>query len=209
MKFGKVYLWLIIAVSIIFTVSENADAQSAEAVLKRTSAAIKAAGGLSGSFTLTSGNQKLSGTIKSSGTKFSLVTNTNSTWYDGKTLWTHNANTNETTLTTPTQEEVAEANPLYIVNVYSNNFTASFAKTQSKGSKTIVLTPKSKKLGYKSVHVTIPDNSSFPSSLVVIPSSGQKLTITISQVKTGLKLPDTTFVYPKGKYPKAEIVDLR
>lgn len=204
---GFRYLIIIIA-AMGFSVNLRA-AESAEAMLKRAATAIKSAGGLSASFTLTSGNHKLTGTMKSSGDKFSLETSSTSTWYDGKTMWTYNGNSKETTITTPTKSELAEANPLYIVNAYSTNFTAAFAKSQTKGSKTIVLTPKSKKLGYKSVHITIPDKGSFPSQVIVIPASGQRLAITISQTKTGLKFPSSAFTYPKSKYPKAEIVDLR
>lgn len=184
-------------------------AESADAVLSRVAKAVKTAEGVSASFSLSSGGQNLSGTLKSSGSRFSLVTSSTSVWYDGKTMWTYNSKTNETTVTLPTSAELAEVNPLYIVNAYSNNFTASFAKSQTKGCKTIVLTPKSKKLGYKSVHVTIPDKSSFPSQLVVIPSSGQKITVKIEKVSIGAKLPSSAFEYPKSKYPKAEIVDLR
>lgn len=184
-------------------------AESADAVLSRVAKAVKAAIGVNASFSLSSGGQNLSGTLKSSGSKFSLVTSSTSVWYDGKTMWTYNSKTNETTVTLPTPAELAEVNPLYIVNAYSNNFTAAYAKSQTKGSKTIVLTPKSKKLGYKSVHVSIPDKSSFPTQLVVIPLSGQKITVKIEKVTTGVKFPSSTFEYPKSKYPKAEIVDLR
>lgn len=201
------YILLLIA---ILGVSASAPAaETADAVLKRTAAAIKNANGLSASFVLTSGNNKLTGTLKSENSKFSLETSTTCTWYDGKTMWTYNSSSKETTVITPTQSELAEANPLYIVNAYSNNFTAAFAKSQSAGSKTIVLTPKSKKLGYKSVHLTIPDKSSYPTKVVVIPMSGQKITISISQIKTGQKFSASAFTYPKNKYPKVEIVDLR
>ncbi len=124
-------------------------------------------------------------------------------------MWTYNVKNSETTLMTPSPQEVAEANPLTLVNSYSSSFMASFAKGQTKGSKTIILTPKSKQSGYKSVHITIPDGSVYPSKLVIVPTSGQKVTVSISQVKSGQKLPDATFVYPKTKYPKVEIVDLR
>lgn len=184
-------------------------AESADAVLNRVAKAVKAAVGVNASFSLSSGSQNLSGTLKSSGSKFSLVTSSTSVWYDGKTMWTYNSKTNETTVTLPTPAELAEVNPLYIVNAYSKNFTAAYAKSQTKGSKTILLTPKSKKLGYKSVHVTIPDKSSFPSQLVVIPSSEQKITVKIEKITTGAKFPSSTFEYTKSKYPKAEIVDLR
>lgn len=184
-------------------------AETADAILKKAAQAVKTTEGLSASFTLASGNEKLTGTLKASGSKFSLETGTTSVWYDGKTMWTFNGKTNETTVSLPTKSEVAEVNPLHIVYSYSDNFTAAFAKSQTKGSKTVVLTPKSRKLGYKSVHLSIPDNSSFPSKIVVIPLSGQKITVTIGNTTTGLKLAPSTFTYPKSKYPKVEIVDLR
>ena len=187
----------------------GASAETADGMLKKAAAAINGAGGLTASFSIDYGQQKLSGTLKASGRKFALQTTSTSTWYDGKNMWTYNAKNKETTLMTPTPQEVAEANPLSIVNSYSASFTAAFAKGQTKGSKTIVLTPKSKQTGYKSVHVTIPDGSPYPSRLVVIPASGQKVTVAVSQVATGQKLAEGTFTYPKSKYPKAEIIDLR
>ncbi len=205
-KILKSILGLVVILAMTSTMTA---AETADAVLKKAAAAINGSTGLTAAFTLDYGSQKVSGTIKAAGKKFALQTSSTSTWYDGKSMWTYNAKNAETTLMTPTAQEVAEANPLSIVNTYSSNFTASFAKSQTKGSKTIVLTPKSKQSGYRSVHVTIPEGSSFPSKLVVIPSSGQKVTVSISQVKSGQKLPDATFVYPKAKYPKVEIVDLR
>lgn len=204
-KFLRYIIMGMMAMGMAFTM----DAETADGMLKKAATAINGAGGLTASFTLDYGQQKMTGTLKAAGKKFTLQTSSASTWYDGKSMWTYNPKNSETTLMTPTSQEVAEANPLSIVNSYSSSFTASFAKGQAKGSKTIVLTPKSKQSGYKSVHVTIPDGSSFPSRLVVIPSSGQKVTVGISQVKTGQKFPENTFVYPKTKYPKAEIVDLR
>ncbi|MDE5849972.1 MAG: outer-membrane lipoprotein carrier protein LolA [Muribaculaceae bacterium] len=205
----KILRYIVIAVIALGTAINAEAAETADAILKKSAKAINEAGGLTASFTLDYGTQKVTGTLKASGRKFTLQTASNSTWYDGKSMWTYNSRNNETTLMTPTAQEVGEANPLSIVNSYSSSFTAAFAKSQSKGSKTIVLTPKSKHLGYKSVHVTIPDGSSYPSRLVIIPTSGQKVTVSISQVKTGVKLDAATFTYPKSKYPKAEIVDLR
>ncbi len=173
--------------------------ETADAILKKAASGINGSSGLTASFTLDYGQQKISGTMKAAGKKFALQTPSSSTWYDGKNMWTYNAKNAETTLMTPTPQEVAEANPLSIVNTYSSNFTATFAKGQNKGSKTIVLTPKSKQTGYKSVHVTIPEGSVYPSKLVIIPSNGQKVTVSITQVKSGQKLPEATYVYTKSK----------
>ena len=202
----KYILMVVLSVGIGFSAK---GVETADGILKKAASAVNGTSGLTASFTLEYGQEKITGSLKTVGKKFALITSSTSTWYDGKNMWTYNSKNNETTLMNPTIHEVAEANPLSIVNSYSSSFTASFAKSQTKGSRTIILTPKSKQIGYKSVHVTIPDGSSFPTKLVVIPSSGPKLTVTISQVKRGQKLPESTFVYPKSKYPKAEIIDLR
>lgn len=211
-KFGimkKILRYAFATITLMFFCIGNTSAQTAETLLRKSAAAIKSANGLSASFTMMSGKEKVSGTLKSSGHRFSIESSASSTWYDGKTMWTYNARTNETSVTIPTPAELAESNPLYIVDSYSGNFTPSFAKTQAKGSKTIVLTPKNRKTGYQSVHLTIPDGSSFPSNIVILPKSGQRITISITQVKIGQKFAPTVFSYPKSQYPKAEIVDLR
>lgn len=206
---NRILKYIVGLVIVIGLTAPSYGAETADGMLKRAAAEINGTAGLTASFTLDYGSQKVSGTMKTAGKKFALQTSSASTWYDGKNMWTYNANNAETTLMIPTSQEVAEANPLSLVNSYSANFTAAFAKAQIKGSKTIVLTPKSKRTGYKSVHITIPDGSVYPSKIVVVPTSGQKVTVTISQVKKGQKLPESTFVYPKSKYPKAEIIDLR
>ncbi len=200
---------IILSIVILGASAAASAAETADGMLRKAATSISGSSGLTASFTLDYGSQKVSGTMKAAGRKFALQTSSSSTWYDGKNMWTYNAKNAETTLMNPTAQEVAEANPLSIVNSYSSNFTAAFAKGQAKGSKTIILTPKSKQMGYKSVHVTIPDGAVYPSKLVIVPISGQKVTVTISQVKSGQKLPDSSFVYPKSKYPKVEIVDLR
>lgn len=206
MRYVRNFLFLL---TLIFSTASLSGAETADQILKKASAAINNANGLSASFNIDYGTQRLTGTLKTSGKMFVLQTSSSSTWYDGKNMWTFNAKNNETTLINPTAQEVAEANPLLLVNSYSMQFVASFAKNQTKGNKTILLTPKSKSIGYKSVMVTIPDGSNYPSMLVVVPSSGQTVKISISNVRTSQKFSNSTFVYPKSKYPKAEIVDLR
>lgn len=205
----NIFRYIISIMMILGVASSLSGAETADGLLKKAASAINGSSGLTATFTLDYGQQKITGTLKASGKKFALQTSSSSTWYDGKSMWTYNVKNAETTLIAPSHQEVAEANPLTLVNSYSSNFTASFAKGQTKGSKTIILSPKSKHSGYKSVHITIPDGSVYPSKLVIVPTSGQKVTVSISQVKNVQKLPDATFIYPKNKYPKVEIVDLR
>lgn len=207
-KYSFVKLFLLI-LSCIGSYGNVSAAETADDVMKKAAAKINASSGLSASFKLVSGSNEVSGSLKASGKKFTVRTSSASTWFDGKSMWTFNSNSGETVLTNPTPSEVAEANPLSLVNSYSSSFTAAFSKTAKKGYKTIVLSPKSKKIGYKSVHVSISDASSLPSSVVVIPSSGTKLTLTISNVKLNVAIPASEFIYPKKDFPKVEVIDLR
>lgn len=184
-------------------------AETADAVLKKAAAKISGGEGISANFTLVSGGLKVTGTIKGSGKKFAVESSASSTWYDGKSMWTYNSRSGETTVMTPSAQELAEANPLALVHSYGNLFTAAFAKTQKPGNKVIVLSPKSKKNGYKSVHVTISEANGLPAHLVIIPQSGQKIEVSISKATTGRTFSSSAFTYPKAKYPNAEIVDLR
>lgn len=200
---------LLLLIAAVFSCNSLFAAESAEQVLKKTAAKVKNAGGISASFSMNSGGQIISGTLKSSGNRFAIETGSHSTWYDGKTMWTYSKKSAETTVTTPTPGEVAEANPVALVNSYSGSFTAQYAKSQPKGSKTIVLTPKTKSMGLKSVHVTISDASGLPTQIVMVPSSGTRITVSVTGVKTGQSFAQNVFTYPKSKYPKAEIIDLR
>lgn len=200
---------LVLSAFLIGIVSSLAS-ESADDILRKASRKVSASQGLAAEFNLTSGGNTIAGTLKAEGNKFCIETGTASIWYDGKTMWTYNPRSRETTVTIPTPQEVAEANPLSIVNTYSSVFTASMAKTQKAGSKTIVLTPKSKKSGYKSVHIVVPNaGAGLPTQIIVIPTSGNKITLSISKTTQGQKFASATFTYPKTRYPKAEIVDLR
>lgn len=204
------YLRFLSFLMIAFFAAMSASAgETAEQVMRKAAEKINSAGGISASFTMVSGQHKISGTLKSSGKKFALETASNSTWYDGRNMWTYSAGSGETMLVVPTAAEVAEANPLALVNSYSSSFTATFAKSQKSGIKTILLTPKSKSLGFKSVHVSLSETTGLPTSIVVIPATGTRISIDITGVKTGQKFAASAFTYPKSKYPKAEIVDLR
>lgn len=193
----------------ILAVETSMGAKTAGEMMDIATSKIKTAGGLSAKFSMTSGQHASKGSIVAEGKKFCIRSSVASTWYDGKTMWTYNGNTNETTVITPTASELAETNPLALIDSYRNSFTAAFAKSHPKGGHTIVLTPKSKKLGYKSVHVTISDSTGLPASVVVIPMSGTRISISISDIKTKQTFNSATFTYPKSKFPKAEIVDMR
>lgn len=199
---------LLALLSIIFLFPASA-APTAQQVLAKTAAVMNKSGSLVCSFSVNTGGNTITGTLKNSGKRFAVVTSSASSWYNGKNLWTYNPSSGETTLVTPTQAELAEVNPLLYVNSYSSNFTASLSKTAKAGSYDVVLTPKKRNSGIKSVIISINASDWHPTRVVVRPTSGKAVTLTVKNLRLGAKISPSEFEYPKKKYPKAEVIDLR
>lgn len=180
---------------------------TATETLNKAVAKAKAAGGLSLSFAISSADGSAKGTMKVQGNKFQVTTPASSVWYDGKSMWTYSPQTKETTLTKPTVSELAEINPLLYLNAGSR-FTASFGKSGGN-STTLILTPKSKREGVKSVTLILNASTLLPQKILITPASGGTTTLSVSGVKTGQKFSSSTFTYPKASYPKVKIIDLR
>lgn len=184
-------------------------AETAAQVMKRAAALMERASGIKATFNLVSAGRTVRGTLKSSAAGFALSTPGYSTWYDGRTMWTYSASSQETTVTVPTAEELREANPLLMVSQYASGFTPAFASRQQTGTHTVVLSPKSQSNSIKSVTVVLNKSNYRPVSVTVVPRSGNTLKVDVTSLVTDASFSKKDFIYPAKSYPKAEIVDLR
>lgn len=183
--------------------------QTASQLITQCKDKLGKSGGLTVGFTMTSGGNTVKGSVKTSGEKFAVTTPASATWYDGSRMWTYNPRSRETTLVTPSRAELNETNPLLIISSNLSGYTATFAKSQTAGKKTVILTPRTKGTGMKSLHVTINSKNLLPEKLVAVPASGQTITVNITSLKTGETHASSSFVYPASKYPGVTVVDLR
>lgn len=202
-------LLLFTAIAAILIPSAASAGETASQVMKRAAALLQRASGIQASFAMTSGGRTVNGTLRSSSAGFALETPTYSTWYDGKDMWTYNASSRETTLMAPSQAELREANPMLMISGYDKAFSASFARNQGKGTYTVVLTPRQKSTGVKRVVVVIGKGNYRPKQISVTPKSGAAATLRVTSLVTNARLSKSDFTYPKKKYPRAEIIDLR
>ncbi len=184
-------------------------AQTAMQVLTRTSELLRRSEGITIGFNMSAGGNSVKGTLKAAGRSFSIVSPAMGAWFDGKCMWTLNPRTKETTLTIPTPEEIAETNPLVMISSNASNFTASYAKTQPKSGKKIVLVPKKRSFGVKSLTVTFSAGSQYPSEISVTGNNGSTTKVQITSVNTKSALKAADFSYPKEKYPSVPVIDLR
>lgn len=185
-----------------------AEKPTPDKVLSEAASKIARTSGVKASFTLAAGGGNVSGTVCGAGKKFALTTSAASSWYDGKSLYTYNASSGETTVVNPTAYELAESNPLSIIASAPANYSARYAAKQSEGTTTLVLEPKAKKTGIQRA-VLVLGSGGVPKKLDITTDSGDRITLNVTAVKYGVSFPASTFVYPKAKYPDAKIIDLR
>lgn len=191
-----------------FCFAAGANAMTASEAFSKTKAKLSGVKTLSADFILKADGQSFSGNIYSKGKKFAIISNGNSSWYNGKDLYTYSPASRETYVFTPSASELMEANPLLYINS-SSDFKVQESKKELTGLKRVVLVPTGKKTGVKSVTVDIDVRTFLPKTITVILSSGQRLDLTVKNIKLNGDLKDSTFEYPKSKYSNVPLTDMR
>lgn len=199
----------LLALIIIMAAVAPVSAETAAQLLDRASQRIMRSGSITASFTFSGAGARGNGTLRVSGKKFVLQAPGSASWYNGKYLWTYSASSGETTLVAPTASELAETNPLSYVAGGASGYSCSYAKGSGNARKTIVLIPKSRKQGIKSATIEINPSTLVPSKISVKMPDGSVTAVSIRKFVYGKALPASSFEYPKNKYPKTKIIDLR
>lgn len=176
--------------------------------VRRAAAKLRSSGATTAAFTITGGGQSSSGDITISGRRFAINTPQSSSWFDGRNLYTYSAASGETTLTTPDEQEIAECNPLSYLS-RRDEFRASFVPGSGSAVRRIRLVPKRRELPVDDVVVDLDSNTLLPRRLVVTPSGGSPVTVSIGKITVKATCPASVFAYPKGKYPGVKVIDLR
>lgn len=201
---------IITTISLIILMAVSAfGALTPEQVLRKASSSLLNAKGIECRFSLSGSQGSLQGSLKAKGKKFAITTPGLSTWYDGKTMWTANASTKETTVTVPTAAEVAEVNPLAYIHGYDANYRIVFSKNREAGKYRILLNPKKRNTGIKAVDITINAKSFKPERIYIRQSNGQLITVMIRSLNLSASVSASEFTYPASRYRGYETVDLR
>lgn len=178
-------------------------------ILSKAVSAITNSKGVECNFTVSGSAYSGSGRIRTLGSKFTVSLPDVEVWYNGKDLYTLNKRVGETTVINPTPEELSETNPLAYISGAQKNYTVDFSTVKKTGKYVLELLPKTKKGMIKRITLTLNKTTFAPEKIVMEPKSGSPLTSEINSFKTGVASPVTEFDYPKSKYPKVEINDLR
>lgn len=161
------------------------------------------------SFKITSPDaESAEGTIVTSGDRFRLDMPGVQTWYDGRTQWTYLQSANEVNITEPTVDELAQINPFAIISAINGSFRPTLVSSSQK-IQVVRFTPaNAAQSDINFMTVAFDQATSWPRTIEISTSQGHA-TITVTNIKTGGKLPASAFVYNKKTHPDAETVDLR
>ena len=110
--------------------------------------------------------------------------------YDGKTMYMYSAETDELTLSNPTEQELVEANPLLYAKALVPVCTVSERTTQDGKEAVIILTPKDQSIGINRFMLTVRIADLMPLSVSI--KEGKKVST--------LKLKEPKFINDKIEY---------
>ena len=199
---------LICIMSLVINIFYGQTNTTPQQILTKAVSAISNAKGVETKFTIYNSGYSGTGLIKSQGNKFNVTLPDVEVWYNGKDLYTYNKRSGETTIVNPTPEELSETNPLAYVTGAFKNYNINYSTVKKAGKDVLELTPKTRG-EIKRITLTLRKSDSVPEKIVVEPSHGNPITAEISSFKTVATFSASDFEYPKTKYPKVEIVDLR
>ena len=189
----------------------------AKLVLDKTAAASEKAGGVKAEFTVQAFNKGRSvgvtnGTIELKGEKFFLKTSETISWFDGKTQWSYLTGSDEVNISTPTEAELQGLNPYAFLYLYKKGFDYELGKVdrfRDNGVYEVILRSANKKQELSHIVLYVMKDTYEPVYIKLDLRDGSRNEITINSYHTGLKLPDSVFVFDKKEYPTAEVIDLR
>ncbi|MBD5199813.1 MAG: hypothetical protein HDS83_05440 [Bacteroidales bacterium] len=208
MAFKSTYkLFITILLTVIGIFAFESQAQDAASILKATSQRLKSAPSISATLSILADGRTNTGHLTLSGNRFALTTPIGSTWYDGKTLWSHSISTREVNISEPDQSELAEINPLVMIDQ-----SLSAYKTQlitSKPDKVIEMIPvKQRGADIQKAVITISSATGYPSQ-IILTVNNRIIKVVFTKVVAGKKLADKDFMFDSKQFPNATINDLR
>ncbi|MDE6810205.1 MAG: hypothetical protein K2J42_09010 [Muribaculaceae bacterium] len=187
--------------------AQSVKADDATSILKAASERIKKAPSVTATLTITTDGRPVTGHLTLSGNRFALTTPHGSTWFDGKTLWSHSVSTREVNISEPEVAELAEINPLVMIDTSLSGYKTRLVK--SSPDKVIEMIPANPRgADITKAVVTISGTTGWPVS-IILTVNNRPVKVDFEKVTTGKQLTSKEFTFNPAMFPNATINDLR
>lgn len=185
-----------------------AQKSDAVATVRKAADKILSAPSVTVSLIISGGSGRQSATLVMMRDAFTITTSSYRSWFDGRTQWTLFDETGEVNMTSPTSSEIAESNPFAILSTLTTLYSLSPSPAPAGCSK-VNLRPLKSSAPFISASITVNNSTLLPLSLSATTADGQSVSVTVSKVVFGQKLPISTFRFNQRDFPGVDIIDLR
>jgi len=146
-------------------------------------------------------------------TKYRLNSEGTIVYFDGKTMWTHDTDNNEVTVTEPESTSGNFLNnPSTFFDSYKNDFKYRYIRETVRNGiicHEIDLFPRNLDQPYSRVKVFINKENDLPESISSIGKDGVDYIVNLRNLVINQNVSDSEFSFDPSKHKKAEIVDMR
>jgi outer membrane lipoprotein-sorting protein len=153
-------------------------------------------------------SQSVSGTFLLKGNQFYLEIDGMKVWFNGKTQWAMTEESNEVAITEPTEEELAQTNPVAIISGFRK--VSIIRSGKSTGNlQSVEMLPKDKKQDFQIVRIQFDKSTGNLVSVFIQYKKGMTNLLTITRYQKNITVAADAFTFDKNKFKNVLINDLR
>lgn len=154
-------------------------------------------------------SQEVSGTFILKGNQFYLDMDEVLVWFNGKTQWVLMKESNEVSITEPSEEELASTNPVSILSAFKKVSKVTFSKLKSDKNYIIMMTPKSKDATFTKVEVQLVKATGNLAAIFMQQKNGTTNQLALHNYQKKVPVTPSTFAFDKSKFKGVTVNDLR
>jgi outer membrane lipoprotein-sorting protein len=145
--------------------------------------------------------------------KYKLVSEGNTVYFNGTTMWTYVSANNEVTITQPKQQTGDFlSNPSEFFTFYKRDFKYRYVREFTlNGTRCheIELFPKDLNQPYSRIKIFVNPNTDLPVIISSIGKDGVDYTVYLNNLNLDRDIDDAAFTFDPAKFKKLEVVDMR
>lgn len=127
---------------------------------------------------------------------------------NGELLWTHLIEDEEVMLSDVSEDE--SANPLSIIESFSDNVSVSFIDNADSSVTTLEIKENDKdEASFEKINISVDAKNFSIKNVHVFGLEGNEFVYEIIEFKTNQNLPDSMFIFDETLFPDVEVIDMR
>jgi outer membrane lipoprotein-sorting protein len=145
--------------------------------------------------------------------KYKLISEGNTVFFNGTTMWAYVPEHNEVTITEPENNRTDfMSNPSAFFDDYKSEFKYRHVRETKRNGVScheIDLFPKNLDQPYSRIKVFVNTASDLPEAIISIGKDGIDYTVNLKNTLLNKDFPDASFAFDPSKHRKVEVVDMR